>query len=282
MSCSNNIRQWVTGIITYESRKKKLPGVEEFYKFAPSVPPQLQPPHPFALGPWLCVLREIEGSLDRYKNTNESDDFVNVNELVHPAFASCPSDPAPKSLAYRFNTGSSGARGVFTKSSDREEPNGPFRSTRFDVKQSEIVDGLSNVAAMSERQGGSKGHKNRYRGLNASLSWVITVGPIRPDDYATLCTSPTSFEYETVGYQVLPCMKNLDSILYSHVFEPNTKIDDCSASSVDWSISARSHHPGGVHVGFLDGSIHFISNSIDRATWRELGGISDGGILSAN
>ena len=282
VSCSNNIKQWVLGTITYESRKRKLPGAEEVYTFPASVPTQLTPHRPFVVGPWLTVLREMEGSLVRYQKADESRAFTNPSELVHPSFAFCPSDPALKSLAYRFNTGSTGARGVFKKSLNREEPNGPFRSTGFDVAVSEISDGLSNVAALSERQGETKGSKSRYRGLNASLSWVTTVGRIQPDEYETLCHSSGSFEYETVGYKLLPSIKNLDAILYSHVFEPNTHIEDCSASSVDWSISARSHHSGGVNVGFLDGGNRFISNSIDRSLWRELGGISDGGVLQAN
>ena len=281
-SCSNNIKQWVLGTTTYETRKRKLPGSEEVFTFPESVPPQLPPHRPFVIGPWLTVLREMEGSLARYSKINETQQFTDANELVHPSFASCPSDPALRSLAYRFNTGSTGARGAFKKSFNREEPNGPFRSTPFDVTVSEIFDGLSNVAAMSERQGGMKGSKSRYRGMNASFSWVMTVGRIRPDEYETLCHSNGTFEYETVGYKSLPSIKNLDAILYSHVFEPNTQIDDCSASTVDWSISARSHHSGGVNAGFLDGSIHFISNSIDRSLWRELGGISDGGVLQAN
>jgi prepilin-type processing-associated H-X9-DG protein len=32
-----------------------------------------------------------------------------------------------------------------------------------------------------------------------------------------------------------------------------------------------SHHPGGVNVLLLDGSVRFIKETIDRATWRALG-----------
>ncbi len=45
-------------------------------------------------------------------------------------------------------------------------------------------------------------------------------------------------------------------------------------------VSARSHHPGGVMTLFGDGSVHFISDSIDLATWRALGTMSAGEVIS--
>jgi prepilin-type processing-associated H-X9-DG protein len=45
-------------------------------------------------------------------------------------------------------------------------------------------------------------------------------------------------------------------------------------------ISARSYHSGGVNAAFGDGSIHFISDAINRATWRNLGSASDGNAVN--
>ena len=36
-------------------------------------------------------------------------------------------------------------------------------------------------------------------------------------------------------------------------------------------IGASSYHPGGVNVGFLDGSVRFIKDSINPATWWAIG-----------
>jgi prepilin-type processing-associated H-X9-DG protein len=36
------------------------------------------------------------------------------------------------------------------------------------------------------------------------------------------------------------------------------------------SASARSMHPGGVNVGMLDGTVHFVSDSVDTEIWRAL------------
>jgi len=39
---------------------------------------------------------------------------------------------------------------------------------------------------------------------------------------------------------------------------------------VNVQATARSHHPGGVHVGLLDGSTQFLSDSIDPQLWHDM------------
>ena len=39
---------------------------------------------------------------------------------------------------------------------------------------------------------------------------------------------------------------------------------------------AASFHPGGVNVQFADGSIHFISDTVDLVTWKSLATIQGG------
>ncbi|NLS93786.1 MAG: DUF1559 domain-containing protein [Planctomycetaceae bacterium] len=40
--------------------------------------------------------------------------------------------------------------------------------------------------------------------------------------------------------------------------------------------AARSVHPGGVQAAMVDGSCHFVSETIDWTTWRWLGNKGDG------
>lgn len=42
---------------------------------------------------------------------------------------------------------------------------------------------------------------------------------------------------------------------------------------------ARSYHPGGVNAVLADGSVRFVSETIDRPTWRYLGLRNDGNVL---
>ena len=48
------------------------------------------------------------------------------------------------------------------------------------------------------------------------------------------------------------------------------------------AITSRSYHPGGVDALFGDGSVHFIKNSINWTTWRALGTIAGGEVVSSD
>ena len=48
------------------------------------------------------------------------------------------------------------------------------------------------------------------------------------------------------------------------------------------AITARSYHPGGVNALFGDGSVRFVKSSINGVTWRALGTIGGGEVISAD
>ena len=52
-----------------------------------------------------------------------------------------------------------------------------------------------------------------------------------------------------------------------------------TTGSTPKNLSARSTHAGGVQVSLCDGSVRFISESIDLTTWRNLGSSQDGEVL---
>jgi prepilin-type N-terminal cleavage/methylation domain-containing protein/prepilin-type processing-associated H-X9-DG protein len=65
---------------------------------------------------------------------------------------------------------------------------------------------------------------------------------------------------------------------YSHFNTPNglSCIDTSSGDTQtpgDFSdaLTATSNHPGGVNIGFCDGSVHFIKNTVNYQTWWALG-----------
>ncbi len=75
---------------------------------------------------------------------------------------------------------------------------------------------------------------------------------------------------------------------FTTTFTPNTVVPFTDAAGnqydVDWNnvnegnltgatfgpITARSYHPGGVNVSFMDGSTHFVANQVDWSTWQAL------------
>ncbi|HZW31331.1 MAG TPA: DUF1559 domain-containing protein [Isosphaeraceae bacterium] len=48
------------------------------------------------------------------------------------------------------------------------------------------------------------------------------------------------------------------------------------------ALTARSYHPGGVNALLADGSVRFIKSTINGVTWRALGTISGGEVLSSD
>jgi prepilin-type N-terminal cleavage/methylation domain-containing protein/prepilin-type processing-associated H-X9-DG protein len=48
------------------------------------------------------------------------------------------------------------------------------------------------------------------------------------------------------------------------------------------AFTSRSYHPGGVNAGFADGSVHFLKSSINGLTWRALGTVQGGEVISAD
>ena len=48
------------------------------------------------------------------------------------------------------------------------------------------------------------------------------------------------------------------------------------------AVTARSYHPSGVNVLFGDGSVHFVKSTINWMTWRVLGTIGSGEVVSSD
>jgi prepilin-type processing-associated H-X9-DG protein len=48
------------------------------------------------------------------------------------------------------------------------------------------------------------------------------------------------------------------------------------------AITARSYHPGGVNVLFADGGVRFVKTTIDGTTWRSLGTVAGGEVVSGD
>jgi len=48
------------------------------------------------------------------------------------------------------------------------------------------------------------------------------------------------------------------------------------------ALTARSYHPGGVNALFGDGSVRFVKSTIDGGTWRVLGTIRGGEVISSD
>jgi prepilin-type processing-associated H-X9-DG protein len=46
--------------------------------------------------------------------------------------------------------------------------------------------------------------------------------------------------------------------------------------------TARSRHPGGVNLLFLDGSVHFVKNTVNLAAWQAIATVAGGEVVSSD
>jgi prepilin-type N-terminal cleavage/methylation domain-containing protein/prepilin-type processing-associated H-X9-DG protein len=59
-------------------------------------------------------------------------------------------------------------------------------------------------------------------------------------------------------------------------------VDENDGGPTYMSLCASSYHPGGVNALFADGSVRFVKSSISPVTWRGLGSIAGGEVISAD
>ena len=146
---------------------------------------------------------------------------------------------------------------------------------------SDITDGLSNTAAISESlvNDGSGEHPDRRRNLYYTSSAMIEqydayIDQVVSDGLTGYTNWSDWSQYK--GHSWL-YTDSWQKHVYTHVFPPNTisipsySSDTFRCHEGDSGISPSSDHTGGVQVAMMDGSVRFISNSIDLNTWWALG-----------
>ncbi len=78
---------------------------------------------------------------------------------------------------------------------------------------------------------------------------------------------------------------------YNHCQTPNGPIPDCAFMPFDdinfkriqeGVFTATSRHPGGVNTLFMDGSVHFVKDSVALSIWRAWATRSGGEVVSAD
>jgi prepilin-type N-terminal cleavage/methylation domain-containing protein/prepilin-type processing-associated H-X9-DG protein len=156
-------------------------------------------------------------------------------------------------------------------------PNGVFygnSSTRF----ADITDGLSNTGLFSERV--------LADGSNAIVSPLSDVffspgAPTTIPDAVQQCQAIdiTNLSNQFPLFMGAPWINGQH--IFLHVTPPNTR--SCGFFVFLRAIMpASSRHPGGVNTLLGDGSVRFIKDTINVNTWRAMGTIAGGEVISAD
>jgi prepilin-type N-terminal cleavage/methylation domain-containing protein len=198
-----------------------------------------------------------------------------------------PNDHSFGPVNYAFNVGSGAVMSPYGNLGEPFDADGVFfvnSKIRFD----DIQDGTSNTAFISESTLGAGGES-------------VTAEPSDPQRYYKVYFTATGFgdamcqtpplNYNGSNHRGFSWTKGeFRCTAYNHYYLPNAALPDCILAIGDTNPNrytvaagfraARSLHSGGVNVGLGDGSIRFVSNSIDLATWRALSTRAGGDIIS--
>lgn len=172
-----------------------------------------------------------------------------------------------------FGGGQTGpGKGVFGVSNASGFASNSF--TPYECRMSDIVDGTTNTILMSEVIV-AKLDNNQ----NGTGTWQN--GDMRGHIWhdATMSSPshcPNLFMTINPPNSTIP-----DNALCGIVPNTDVLMPCTNGSSTTRQNTARSRHIGGVNVLFVDGSVRFVSNSINTATWRAMGTIEGGEVVSS-
>ncbi len=199
---------------------------------------------------------------------------------------------------------SSNLLGVFNVTLDYTQPatltggayNPNYMRVTNSVRISQITDGTSNTVMFGEVTR-SMAVANTAAEVPITSSLAVLEWPAGSSSSFTTTVMPPSCQTQTgwLKYRGEEYYRSLPSTaFFSHTLTPNSPLKDClnlGTTTVNGNsngtqtcshTAARSNHPGGVNVSFCDGSVRFIKNTINPATWLALGSISGGEVISAD
>lgn len=288
MQCSNNLKQMGLAMHNHNDTFNKLPALSAAGCCWGT---WMIPVMPFIEQQNMYVLYQNYGGSDavstqfparssatapNYERYASSPNNTNITQKRLPSF-SCPSDqnntptgnmtshnyavmagngssygallagPAPLPAGYILSAGMFDPA-IFENVTPVTNP--PVKSTRKN-KLASVTDGLSNTVMMTEILQG-RGNDLRgftWWGVAAGVSSYRGPNSKSPDQITQNCTTDIAAN--------LPCVVAAPTVM-----------------------AARSRHTGGVNVVMGDGSVKFISQSIDQMVWLWSGSMADGTVVS--
>jgi prepilin-type N-terminal cleavage/methylation domain-containing protein/prepilin-type processing-associated H-X9-DG protein len=311
IQCVNNLKQLGLGIHNYESSNGVLPPQEVLtFTSAGAVLWKSQ----WGVSSRITPFLELGALYNAINFTNKVSDRSNATAVATQLNVFiCPSEVNPQAFVTTSTAGVTTTYGVsnygwcegtwFTFGGTSVNTSNPAAfgsnaSRRF----ASITDGLSNTMLSSE----VKTYTVSYHDCGAVPPPAPT-GPSAYPDVATVLASiaaaPTSGCKAATGPSTVLggghtrwCNGNSFYDGFTTALPPNTLSPagspalDSDMSSEDEddggptyaAITSRSFHPGGVNALFADGSVHSIKNSVNVQTWRALGTVGGGEVLSAD
>jgi prepilin-type N-terminal cleavage/methylation domain-containing protein/prepilin-type processing-associated H-X9-DG protein len=313
IQCINNIKQLGLAVMTYVDGNGALPPTAILSKPSNGLTPD------FSLKARMLSFMEQGTSYNalNFSAWYDSAQNMTVRGMLIATF-NCPSDANNPSSAITLGTQTitpgytSYPNNIGTYASESGSNPGTVDGPAYypgataprssTVTLATITDGTSNTVIFSEYIRGQAGstqdgpfqiYKDTLDSDKATPTGPLTtwLAMLAADCQAsTLISLPTGSLLTTSD-----SLKGVDWIFqhcgaggcYSHIQTPNKKACYFTGSKTAGHptatiVGASSYHPGGVSVGFLDGSVKFIKDSVSQLTWWSLATKSGGEIISSD
>jgi type II secretory pathway pseudopilin PulG len=218
-----------------------------------------------------------------------------IRRMSIPSYQ-CPSAQRPPSAASGRDVGTGMNYGLSWGSThswaNLNNQNGMFRAqvnttAKCSTRIGDITDGTSNTLMASEHLSGDN---NSSFLMNGQTSEVRSTGvpwagaaqypsQAEIDAYGASCSSST-VHLSSNGQCYLAPLPTQTAL--NTIAPPNWKYPNCQTSNSGYSsdrdgvYAPRSAHTGGVQAVAGDGSVRFVSQSIDLKVWQYFGGRNDG------
>jgi len=288
LQCTNNLKQIGLALHNYVVQYNVFPAIDlNSY----DVPRKGLIPASHLYSPFARMLPQLD-QLNAYNAVNFAlpmPGAVRLNQTIMDISLNsllCPSDIQPSVLGYarvnyRFNIGPSPLFVFITAFPPSSA--GPF-TIMYNYSPAAFADGLSTTVGASERLEGDWTNGpfkwgGDYLYLNTANPPSIATSLWDPDQAVQFCSGlPLSLPQESRGGESW-FLSGLHFTNYNHCTTPNRKMPDCALGSDNLTsiytrmiqqgvFKASSYHPGGVNALLMDGSVRFVTDSIQLSVWR--------------
>ncbi len=292
--CVNNLKQFGLAIQNYADSKKELPAGAHWGDIR--VSPECKSCAANDPDPACCITNggtihmflmpymELQSIYDQYDFRISTDqqlgaDGLPLGSITIPTFV-CPSDEHPTESPNTLASGNADLGRTYKMSNyaasrgPTKQVPGPCNCTEFSVWNAFAFDLYPEAGSNTERWKTFAGPFTRLafpvklEQVRDGLSNTIFVGEVRPS-----CS-----RHAAEGWGWSHSGNGLISTIVPINYDSCSQ--DPAADCGCWDtwlteLAFKSLHPGGAHFLFGDGSVHFLSESIDHLNYQRLGGKAD-------